>query len=300
MTALELREKEIIREGLRAYCSRFESQNRAANSLNNISAGTVSTILNGKFESVSDEMFRSVRAQILTPGPSPNGEGRGWTVVETPLFRDVTGVLVKAQKESEVTWVIAPAGAGKTLSAQAYIREHRNVYYLLCDEDMKKWDFVRELAQAVGLKFRRGTRIREILMAVIALLGEQDRPLLILDEGDKLNDNILYYFITIYNRLVDKAGMVFLSTSYMQRRMQNGINYDKKGYQEIQSRIGSKFFMAELNTAAEVNAIARANGIADERTIAVIVKDAEGCRFDLRRVYKKVNAERNKELRTKS
>ena len=289
MRAMLLREKELIRDWLKEYVSRYPSQNKATASLNGVSAGTVSQILNSKFENISDEMFRSLWAQISAGKPTGD-----WNIVKTPLFKDVYFALSHAQDQSDVTWLIAPAGSGKTVAAQSYIREHKNVYYLLCDEDMKKGDFVRELAQAVGIKVRAGKRIREILMMIIDELSEKDSPLLIFDEGDKLSDNILYYFITLYNRLKDKTGIVFLSTSFMKRRMQTGIQYDKKGYQEIESRIGRKFYDAEPVTANDVNAIARANGVHDDATLARIIKDAEACKFDLRRVYKKVNAENRK------
>ena len=293
MATMNLREKELIRDLLREYVSRFSSQNKATASLNGISAGTVSQILNSKFENISDEMFRGLWAQVSAGKPAGD-----WQIVETPLFKDVYFALSNAQEQSDVTWVIAPAGSGKTVTAQSYIREHKNVYYLLCDEDMKKGDFVRELAQAIGIKVSRGKRIREILMLIISELSEQDSPLLIFDEGDKLSDNVLYYFITLYNRLKDKAGIVFLSTSYMQRRMHSGIQYDKKGYQEIESRIGRKFYQAEPVTANDIYAIARANGVSDDATLSRIIKDAEACKFDLRRVYKKVNAENRKRLTT--
>ena len=291
MATMLLKEKELIRDALKEYVSRFSSQNKATASLNGISAGTVSQILNSKFENISDEMFRGLWAQVSAGKPTGD-----WQIVETPLFKDVYFALSNSQEQSDVTWVIAPAGSGKTVTAQSYIREHKNVYYLLCDEDMKKGDFVRELAQAIGIKVSRGKRIREILMLIISELSEQDSPLLIFDEGDKLSDNVLYYFITLYNRLKDKAGIVFLSTSYMQRRMHNGIQYDKKGYQEIESRIGRKFYHAEQVTANDIYAIARANGVNDDATLSRIIKDAEACKFDLRRVYKKVNAENRKRL----
>lgn len=46
-------QKNEIREMLQAYVGRYPSQTKAANSLTGISAGTVSTILNGRYESIS-------------------------------------------------------------------------------------------------------------------------------------------------------------------------------------------------------------------------------------------------------
>jgi len=297
MIKMNLKEKEEIRVMLRAYAERYPSQNRAVASLQGISPGTMSNILNGKFENISDEMWRQLRAQVSSTalaGSAGTVADDKWKVLETPLFRDVTFVMGEAQAHSDVTWVVAPAGSGKTCAAEHYAAGHKGVFYLLCDEDMKKYDFIRELARVVGIRFSDGKRIRDLLMTVIQTLNRMESPLLILDEGDKLNDNILYYFITLYNRLKDKTGIVFLSTSYMKRRMASGINYDKKGYQEIESRIGRRFFEAELNGANEVMAIARANGITDEAVLKRVLRDAEDAKWDLRRVYKKVMAERRR------
>jgi hypothetical protein len=131
-------------------------------------------------------------------------------------------------------------------------------------------------------------------MQVIDAISEMDSPLLIFDEGDKLTDNLLCYFITIYNHLKNKAGIVFLSTDYMQRRMQNGLNRNWKGYQELDSRIGRKFYEAEVPSANDVYAICMANGVTDEKDIAEIVKDAAHYKFDLRRVDRKVRAVRKR------
>ena len=61
---LTIEQKNEIRTLLQEYVSRFPSQNRAANSLVDVSAGTVSTIINGKYDTISDEMFLKIKSQI--------------------------------------------------------------------------------------------------------------------------------------------------------------------------------------------------------------------------------------------
>ena len=56
--------KQQIVNALRNYCERYESQAKAANSLKNVSAATVSQMLNGKWELIKDDMWRNVAAQI--------------------------------------------------------------------------------------------------------------------------------------------------------------------------------------------------------------------------------------------
>lgn len=272
---------------LESYCNRYGSRNSAAASLKNVSPSTISSVLNGKWENIADVMWKSIRDQI-------GGTTQNWEIVETPTVRDVYFVLETAQEERSTIWLTAPAGSGKTATAELYRSNRRNVIYVLCDEDMKKSSFAIELARAAGMRINTQRSAREKIMQVIDFIAEMDDPVIIFDEGDKLTDNILYYFITVYNHLKGKAGIVFLSTNYMQKRMDNGLRKNHKGYQELSSRIGRKFYEAEVPSANDVSAICRANGISDEKYIADVVKDAAQCEFDLRRVERKVRAMRRK------
>ena len=61
MEPLSTKEKDAIREALRIYVAKYPSQNKAAGSLKNTSVGTISSIMNGKYENISDDMFRQDR-----------------------------------------------------------------------------------------------------------------------------------------------------------------------------------------------------------------------------------------------
>ena len=60
---ITMKEKNAISESLRAYVAKYPSQTKAAGSLKGVSVGTVSNILNGRYENISDEMFRNVASQ---------------------------------------------------------------------------------------------------------------------------------------------------------------------------------------------------------------------------------------------
>lgn len=278
--------KQEIADQLKGFCRKHGGQNRAAAMLN-IGASTLSAIVNDKFESVSDTMWKKIRDQVST-------KKSNWELVETPTFSDIYFALETAHDEQITLWVTSPAGSGKSTVAKYYKSENRDVIYVLCDEDMSKLSFATELARASGLRQTTTGTSRERMTAVIDYISEMDNPLIIFDEGDKLNDKLLYYFITMYNMLEGKAGIVFLSTDYMQKRMRNGLVKNHKGYQEISSRIGRKFFEAIEATANDISAICRANGIGDENMIAGVVREAEAHSFDLRRVERKVKALRRR------
>ena len=140
MKGLTKQDKDAIRDALMAYCENFPSRNRASESLQGVSAAVVSQILNTKYESISDDMFSRIAAQI-------GFSFEHWTICESENFRLATYVLADAQMYKNVTWMVGDAGCGKTTAAIEFRRTHRNVFYILCSEDMKRSDFVREIAK---------------------------------------------------------------------------------------------------------------------------------------------------------
>ena len=278
-------QKNEIRDLLQEYVSRFPSQNRAANSLVGVSAGTMSTILNGRYETISDEMFVKIRAQI-----SPN-KAEDWTLCETMLYKELNTLLADAQQYQNVAWAVSPAGSGKSTTAADYASKHENAFVISCSEDMKRGDFIRELARVIGVNVA-DMSLRTALERVTKYLLTLDNPLLIFDEGDKLPDVVFYYFITIYNRLEGHCGIIFISTNYIKRRIEVGLSYNKKGYDEIHSRICRKFIELTPANGYEVAAVARANGIDDDKTVKAVVKDAATCNFDMRRVRREVHKQK--------
>lgn len=94
MKQLSLEEKKDIQARLQVYVSKYPSQNKAVNSLG-ISAGTISTILNGKFDNISDEMFLRIRSQISPVNPEE------WTVCETTAYRELFLLLEDGASESK-------------------------------------------------------------------------------------------------------------------------------------------------------------------------------------------------------
>ena len=275
-------QKQQIAEQLRAYCGQKGSQNKAANSLNGVSSATISKVLNGAWETIADEMWRSIAAQIgVLAGAA---EANGWQVVKTRAYDVMTFTLASVQADSLTAAVIGGAGSGKTEAIKNYTAAGRNVYHMVCSEYWNRRTFMAKLLQNMGATVA-GTTVSDMMDNIVDTLKRKESPLIVLDEADKLSDQVLYFFISLYNQLEDQCGIILTATSNLKARIEKGLRLNRKGYAEIYSRIGRKFVELPLHNSEDVAAVCVANGVRDTKAINKIVDEADG---DLRRVKRSV------------
>lgn len=272
-------EKEAIAAQLRAYVSSKESQNAAAKTLRGVSAATVSQILNGKWALIADDMWRTVASQT-------GYDSRRWAVVETEGYSRMTQVLTDAQRNSLVMAVVGDAGCGKSQAIKRYAEQNRGVIALSCSEYWNRKEFLSELLQSLGTE-PGGSTVADMVHEVIRQLKRREGMLIVMDEADKLSDQVLHFFITIYNKLEDTVGIVLCATQYLKKRIERGVVNNRKGYKEIYSRIGRKFIPMPVVNRGDIKAVCIANGLKDKANIERIAEDADN---DLRRVKRLVCA----------
>lgn len=275
-------QKSRIKHQLDALCARYGSQNKAANSLKGVSVAVISDIRNGKWDRVSDDMWRKLEGQLVVKGE--------WKVYGTSAYNQMSCYLDGCKNDQLVMWVVAPAGTGKSTAAVDFRNKNRNVFILTCSEDMNKTSFIRELASVIGVK-SDCLSVRETLAVIVKELMKMDRPVLVFDEADKLTDRVLYFYVSLYNALEGKCGMMLLSTHAIRKRMENGIIRQKKGYDELESRIGRQFVPLKAVTSAEVAEICRVNGLENHEAITKVTQEASEVNNDLRRVKRSVYKE---------
>lgn len=287
---MELIKKQQIQLALRTYCDRYESQNKAANTMKGVSSATVSQILNGNWDLINDTMWRNVATQI---GYKENR----WEAVETNNYKQMMLLLSDVKENSLVMAITGDAGSGKTFAATQYTANHKSTYMLCCNEYWNRKVFLTELLTSLGKDYT-GYTVSEMMVEAVKALKIQEEPLLILDEADKLSDQVFYFFITLYNQLEDECGIVLLATDHLEKRIKRGIKLNKKGYNEIWSRLGRKCVQLKGVNAADIAAICEANGIVENREVDMVVADSES---DLRRVKRKVHAlTKKKKMRTEN
>lgn len=272
-------EKIGIQSALSLHIERYESANKAANSLKGVSAATISQIMNNNWDLIKDEMWRNIAAQV---DYNPNQ----WIAVETRDFKTLTALLQDAQIHGNVFAAVGESGSGKSFTAKQYQNNNKRSFLLCCAEHWNRKYFLSELLSEIGRDYS-GLTVSEMMAEAVRVLKQMDHPIITLDEADKLTDQVLYFFITLYNLLEGHCAIALLATNHLDKRLNKGLKLNKKGYKEIYSRLGRKCIELKGVSSTDISNICRANGIVNAADIKEIIADSE---FDLRRVKRKIHA----------
>jgi Cdc6-like AAA superfamily ATPase len=155
---------------------------------------------------------------------------------------------------------------------------------MVCSEYWNRRTFMAKLLQNMGATVA-GTTVSDMMDNIVDTLKRKESPLIVLDEADKLSDQVLYFFISLYNQLEDQCGIILTATSNLKARIEKGLRLNRKGYAEIYSRIGRKFVELPLPNSEDVAAVCVANGVSDTKAINKVIDESDG---DLRRVKRSV------------
>lgn len=278
------KEKIAIVDLLRNYVEQKGSQNKAAAALK-VSGAVVSHLLNGNWEPYTDDMFRKIGAQI-------GFNSKEWHFADTTNSTDILENLADAKQNSLVLTFIGHAGAGKSATTKKFASENKNVFRIECGQYWDRKYFLSEILAQMGVRDVE-PKVAYMMRAIVEQLKKLDKPQLIIDEVDKLDDKVLLFLITFYNELFTHCSIIILATNFLKKRIDDGMRLRKKGYEEIKSRYGT-YIILEDTSAKDVKLICEANGLDDNRSINAISANSRG---DLRKVYNAVIASRIDEKR---
>lgn len=230
------------------------SANKASKTIG-ISGATLSNMLNGKWNSISDDLWRSAQAWT--------GFRIGWKLSITSNVKRIHNICLDAQKNQKSIGIADEAGCGKTASLKLYASVNPNVAYVECEEYWTKKVLLSKILQAMG-EDSFGS-VPEMVDKIVQRMNETENPLLILDEFDKLKESGMQIFKTLYNKTEDNAGFVLAGTPYLRERITKGCNKDKQAYKEIRSRLGGGLLPVQTMKAEvfqdDIKRIALDNGV---------------------------------------
>lgn len=240
-----------------------------------ISDATVSNIIN---ESYAEKPALMPSDRMWMKIANWSGSRNGWRTADTVNYKRVFNVCRHAQDNSISRAISFSPGTGKTFALKAYANETPNCYYIECEEYFTKRTFLRELMQAIGLA-NNVMPMADMVGEIVARLNSTERPLVIIDEADKLDNGCLNLYKTLYNKTI--SGYVLTGTPYFKIKIDAGVKRNRMGYCEVYSRFGGEFIPLHPVDEKMVRQVCEVNGIEDEGEIQEVTEVAAG---DLRRV----------------
>lgn len=212
-----------------------------------------------------------------------------WQIVETANLKIAATVLSAAKNRSLFVSISDIAGAGKTCAAKLFTQKYRadGAFYLECGEWGRK-DFLTSLCDCIGIE-RRTSDIATIPL-IVKFFNEHAalKPILILDEADKLKSAALRFLIPLYNGCEGNLSVVIAGTPNLEKAFKAGVLRDVKGFDELSSRFGRRFVKLQGVTEGEVGQICAVNGITDKKLQKAIFKECEPASVNTGQEIKKV------------
>lgn len=258
--------KEQIKNDLSQFVQKVGSQNMASKHLSKVSGATISNILAGKWDNIGDSMWLSIKNQV---------KNTGWVHVDTTVSRTLEAMYADWKEYQEVRAIVSPAGSGKTHTAKRFCEMNTNSFHIECDNHMTSGDLLREVIYKLGIQ-PNGRNLSGMVKSIVDHLLKLDNPILFFDEFDKLKNEVFLFFVTFYNKLEGKTAMVLQGAPYLSKRINDGVERQIKGFEEILSRINSKVIELPKNKVEELKNIAAINGVSDELETVRIANVSEG------------------------
>lgn len=253
------------------WITRLGSQSKVAEKIG-VSITSLSLWLNGKYGADTGKMDAKIAAAL-------GYQEDGWQVVTSITnYRKIEFVVNSCKQESMWMAISNKAGSGKTQTLEhLFNRDLTGSIIFIQAEEWNARQFLVELAERTcGVPKRSYTDIPTLLKLITEYLNRlaADKPLLIIDEADKLRPAALRKLIPIYNRTEHRLGCVLAGTENLHKEIARGVRNNLKGYDEIDSRLGRSFIDLPGATEQEVRDICLANRL-DETAASRVWNEVE-------------------------
>ena len=216
----------------------------------------------GKTTTISDATWQQLeRALAMT--------GAGARVFETANYRAVIETLTMAKHTAGTTIIDGDTGAGKTFAIAEFQRKHPSgTFVVKCSNAMTAADFVRALADAVGLSMT-GSRSK-VLRAVAERLMREKFPLLIIDEAETIVKKPLAisYLKDLYDMVEERVGIVICGANGLLHKLKVKADYNVESFPQVLRRFGSDPTVLGGLTVEDAKLISSAFGVDDRAELA--------------------------------
>lgn len=236
-----------------------------------VSEATISLMRNNNWEQITTELWLKV-------GHGLGFRSDNWMIARnTRDYQYVTSLVSNAKEKSMFIIIANEAGSGKTTGLEHYCIDNANqgAFYLKAREWTSKV-FLQKLMKMLGMTEPRGYQTAdELLELVTDSLSERAliKPVICIDEADKLKPSAKRILIYAFNELEDRCAFIIAGTEALKKEIESGVKYSKSGYDEIESRFGRAYMSLIGANKKDVSLICKVNGIQDDELIAEIWKE---------------------------
>jgi hypothetical protein len=256
-------QKNQVKDALVRYASNYDTQIDAADSLQGVSASTISLVKNNNWELLSERLWHNIARQV----GFYCGE---WQPADTSCFLLLRILLSDAQHYAMTYGIAISEGLGKTYTAGQYTHENEDTMYVAGLEQYNRKSFMTALLKAAGTE-GKGT-VPELMEQFAVLASGKDAPVVIVDDAHKLKDRVLHLLVLLANSLAGKAGIVIMGGETLRGRIIDGVRLKKVGYDDIYKSIGRRFITLGSLGPKDIELVCRANGLFEEDVIKSIAE----------------------------
>ena len=254
-------QKQELVAAINREISRLGSGNKFANKCG-VSSATISQMRNNEWDLISDNMWLKVANKS-------DHTFSTWQIAETTNYRIMQKVLNEAKQECLFVPISYLAGSGKTEGLQGWIKVTEGFNYMLKCREWAKREFIENLITELGMEVPKGyTSIDKLGQIVINFFIERRnfKPALLLDQANSLKPSALKFLIHLYNELEDEMSVIIVGTENLEKEIKRGVQYNKHGYDEIDSRFGRNYIHLVGARKNDIALVCEANGISDPKT----------------------------------
>lgn len=229
-----------------------------------INVGALSTILAGKYGADETKMLQKIATAL-------NYKETDWQLVKSiGNYSRIAQAFQDAKQESMWFAVANKAGSGKTGTLESLFNDDvtGTVVFIQAEEWSGRQFLTKLITKTIGESALKGKykTLAELTDLVANYFNDMSFgcPVLLIDEADKLKPAAFRTLIPIYNRTEDRLGLIVSGTENLEKELKAGVRLAKKGYDELESRVGRTYIHLNGATKNEISAICHANGVTNE------------------------------------
>lgn len=219
-----------------------------------VSTATLSKITRFIWDDISEATWLKIWVRV--------SEGEEM-IISTKDFTAVHQACGKARTNHLMIGITGDTGTGKTTALEVYSRR-KNVYYLVYDATMRAKQFFIQLLREMGISFEGS--LHDMVNRAADELNTISRPLIIIDESGKLNQNMILYLHVLRDKTSKNCGIILGGMPYFYTNLVKKANKQREGYAEFLRRVNVWHELEGL-TRSEVEFICNQYGITDKETI---------------------------------